>query len=181
LARVVLVGLACATLATSAAAETAWVRGAALNLRSGAGNQYRILATAQPGARVDILERTEKWTKVRAEDGKEGWISAGYLDPTPPPTRRVAQLEQELARTKTRLETTTGEAETLRTSQAELSSSDAEQRAAIERLTEENYELRGGERWREWFTGACILALGMVAGGILSRSSARRRGNRLRL
>ncbi len=163
------------------AAEKGWVRGAPLNLRSGAGTQYRIIASVAPGDGLDILERAERWTRVRLPDGKEGWISAGYLDAQAPPTQRLAQVEAELARTRSRLEATGKEASELRARGEELSGTDAEQRATIERLTKENDKLRVGERWLEWITGALILSLGMVAGALLSRVGGRRNQRRLRL
>jgi gamma-D-glutamyl-L-lysine dipeptidyl-peptidase len=31
------------------------------------------------GMRVDVLERTERWLRIRAEDGYLGWVHAGYV------------------------------------------------------------------------------------------------------
>lgn len=163
------------------AAEMGWVRGAPLNLRSGAGTQYRITGTVAPGEGLDILERAEKWTRIRTAEGKEGWISAGYLDAQAPPAKRLAQIEAELARTRARLETTGKEAEQLRQRGDALSGADEEQRETIERLTKENDKLRVGERWLEWITGALILSLGMAGGALLSRLGGRRNQRRLRL
>jgi len=181
--RVAAGGLALAVffLAGSALAERAYVRGAPLNVRSGPGTEYRIISAIGPGEGLDILQRAKSWTRIRTREGKEGWISAGYLDAVPPPKRRLEQAEAEVARLKAQLEATDAEASTLRDANAELSGSDEGQRSEIERLTRENYKLRAGQRWAEWILGASILGMGMVAGAILSRVSTRRGQRRLRL
>lgn len=168
-------------LTLPAVAETGWVRGAPLNLRSGPGTQYRIVGAAQPGDRMEILSRGDGWTRVRIPSGKEGWIAEGYLDPQPPPTIRLGELEQEVTSLRSELDASQTEAGQLRSSNEELSGSDEGQKEEIARLTKENYKLRAGERWAEWITGALILSTGMVLGALLSRLSARRSRTRLRL
>lgn len=163
-------------------AERAWIKGEVrLNLRSGPGTAYRILTGVQTGDALTVMERDERWTRVRTGDGKVGWIPAGYLEPKPPPGVRLAQLEVEARRLREQLEKTGAEAEALRASNESLTTSDTEQRAELERLTRDNLELRAGARWPEWITGALILSTGMVLGAILSRLSGRGRRQRIRL
>lgn len=180
--RGVALGLGCLlVLATAAAAENAWVRGAPLNIRSGPGNEFRILGTAQPGDRMTVLKRGDGWTRIATPDGKKGWIAGGYLDPQAPPTVRLAEAEAEVAELRDSLSTTTADSERLRSTNETLSSTDSGQKAEIERLTKENYKLRAGTRSAEWLTGALILSMGMVLGAILHSLSGRRRSQRLRL
>lgn len=177
-----MLGLALLVVALPAAAEQAWVRGEVrLNLRSGAGNQYRILGVIKTGDAVQVLERGENWTKIRTGEGEEGWIPGGYLDAQPPPTIRLGQLESEVERLSTALEKSEVQTTRLRQRSDELTTTDAEQKAEIERLTTENYRLHAGERWAEWITGALILSTGMALGALLSRISGRRHRQRLRL
>ncbi len=168
-------------LAGAAGAEEAWVRGAPLNLRSGPGTQFRILASATPGDRLSVLERGDGWTKVRDGEGKTGWIAEGYLEPDAPPTVRLAQLEAETEQLRSTLESTSAEAQRLRQSNDTLSSADGGQKEEIERLTQENYKLRAGTRSAEWLMGALIFCTGMALGAILHGISGRRRASRLRL
>jgi len=175
------VGAALALGQPAGAAEHGWVRGAPLNLRSGPGTEFRILGVAKPGDRLEILERGDGWTQVRTPDAKQGWMAAGYLDPTPPPRVRLVQLGAEVERLRSALEKATREASEARSRAATLSSADAKQREAIARLTKDNTRLRAGERWAEWITGALILSSGLVGGGILSSLSRRRSRPRLRL
>ena len=166
---------------TPAAAESGWVRGAPLNLRTGAGVQYKIVGSAKPGDRLEVIGRGDGWTHVRTPTGKSGWIAAGYLDPQPPPVLRLEQLETETGTLRTQLEEIRSEASQLRESNATLASTDSGQREQIESLKIENYELRAGSRYQEWITGALILASGMILGAFLHRNSTRRPSSRIRL
>jgi uncharacterized protein YraI len=51
-----------------------------LNLRSGPGTGYRVIATMPPGSHVDVLECGAGWCRV-AWRGIEGFASASYLAP----------------------------------------------------------------------------------------------------
>ena len=170
------------TLAEIASADTGWVRGnIRLNLRSGAGTQFKILGAIETGDEMDVLARGESWTRVRTAEGKSGWIPAGYLETEPPPTLRLAQLETETGSLRTQLGESRSEAAQLRESNVTLASTDSGQREQIESLKIENYELRAGSRYQEWITGALILAGGMLLGAILHRNSTRRPSSRIRL
>ncbi len=165
----------------SARADTGWVRGAPLNLRTGPGTQFKIVGSAKPGDQLEVLERGDGWTRVRATNDRIGWIAAGYLDAQPPPALRLTQLESETASLRSQLEEIRSEAAQLRESNATLASTDSGQRSEIESLKIENYELRAGSRYQEWITGALILAGGMILGAFLHRNSTRRPSSRIRL
>ena len=165
-----------------AAAEPAWIRAEVrLNLRTGPGSSYRILDMLQTGDAVTILERAEGWTKVESADGKLGWIPAGYLQATAPPTIRLAQLEREVTQLRGQLETVTAQREQLQQANEQLQSTDAQQRQRITELDRETERLKGGQRWPEWITGAGVLCVGMLLGMLWTRSAGRRSGPRIRL
>jgi SH3 domain protein len=167
-----------------AQAEQGWVRSEIrLNLRTGPSTENRIVGVAKTGDGVDILERGDKWTKIRLRDdpSKQGWIPVGYLKPEPPPTIRLAQIEERAASLESELVELKESAAQLRQDNSALASQDDEQQANIKQLTMENMELRAGARYPEWITGASIFAAGMMLGAILHRSSARRQPSRIRL
>jgi uncharacterized protein YgiM (DUF1202 family) len=167
---------------TAAAADIGWVRSfIRLNLRAGAGTQFKILGGVETGDELRVLTRRESWTRVQTADGNIGWIPAGYLETEPPPTLRLKQLETETATLRTALEEIRSEASQLRESNATLASTDSGQRQEIESLKIDNYELRAGSRYQEWITGALILTLGMLVGAFLHRNSTRRPSSRIRL
>jgi SH3 domain protein len=175
--------LSTSTMATTAAAaEIGWVRSyIRLNLRAGAGTEFKILGSVETGNELKVLSRNENWTRVEAEDGRIGWIPAGYLETVPPPTLRLQQLETETAMLRTALEEIRSEANQLRESNATLAATDSGQREEIEALKIDNYELRAGSRYQEWITGALIVALSMLVGAFLQRNSTRRPSTRVRL
>jgi SH3 domain protein len=166
-----------------AAAEQAWVKGdLRLNLRSGGGNEYRILGTVETGDSVKILMHGTDWTKIATQDGKEGWVPAGYLDAVPPPVARLASAEAETASLKSDLEKLRAEATQLRESNAALSANDEGQKKELDTLKLQNLELRAVSRYQEWLTGGGLLGGGMLLGAWLhSRSANRRPSTRIRL
>jgi len=171
-----------ALASTASAADIGWIRSyIRLNLRSGAGTQYKILGGVETGDELRVLARGESWTRVQTGDGKIGWIPAGYLETQPPPTLRLKQLETETGSLRTELEEIRTEASRLRESNATLTATDGGQREEIESLKLDNYELRAGSRYQEWITGALILTLGMLVGAFLHRNSTRRPSSRIRL
>ena len=166
---------------TAAAEDVGWVRGAPLNLRRGAGTEFKIIGGVKPGDRIEVLGRGNGWTRVRTGDGREGWIAAGYLDPVAPPTTRLAQLENETQRLTEDLDLATREVERFRSSYDEISDRDSQQRSELDRLTQDNAKLRAGSAWADRIAGALILGTGMVLGAIWHRLTTRNRGTRLRL
>ncbi len=169
--------------AASAQAQEAWVvdRAVNLTLRTGAGTKYRIIGSLTTGDVATILTRGDGWTKVRTAEGKEGWVSAGFLQASPPARVKVEHLErdaEEFRRQAAELSENTAD---LRAINDKLKSNDEKQRLEINQLTRENYELRAGARWPEWITGAGIVLVGMALGALLGRNASRRRQPRVRL
>ena len=153
-----------------------------LNVRTGPSNEHRIVGGVKTGDALRVLERRERWTRVRTPDGKQGWIPGGYLDSEPPPAIRAARLEAEAVALREELETLRAQSGKLEAERTAAAEAEASQRAEMERLAQENVELRAGARWPELITGAGILSLGMVLGWAWkSSAAARRSGRRLKL
>ena len=87
--------LSIGTSASVAAAEYRWISDVLyVPLRSGKGNQFRIVDSAlKTGTRLTVLsEDTEGgWTEVRTDDGREGYIRSQFLLDTPTAAQRLAQ------------------------------------------------------------------------------------------
>ncbi len=174
--------VAMAVPSVDAAAEASWVKDEVnLQLRTGAGNAFRIVGQIKTGDSVTIVSRGEGWTQVRTDAGKAGWVPAGFLQADPPARMALEKLEAANQALQAEVEKLTRQTSTLRSSNEELSGHDSGQKQQIERLTRENYELHASARWPEWITGAAIVFVGMVLGWLLSRSSGRRRQQRIRL
>jgi SH3 domain protein len=169
-------------LAQTGHAERAWIKDELrLNIRTGAGVQYRIVGVLKTGDSVEILSRGEDWTRVRAHGGMEGWIPAGYLQAEAPARIRLERHEADTSALRERFEKISAEVEELRGRNEQLSKQESSQQSEMQRLTRENLELRAGARWPEWVAGASILFVGSILGIIVHRSSTRRPGPRIRL
>jgi SH3 domain protein len=169
--------------ATSGQAQEAWVmdKKVSLTLRTGAGTQYRIIGNLTTGDVAKILTRGDGWTKVRTADGKEGWVSAGFLQASPPARIKLERLGREAEELRRQVTELSEKTTDLRATKDELESDEEERRIEIDRLTRENYELRAGARWPEWITGAGVVLVGMALGALLGRNAGRRRQPRVRL
>jgi SH3 domain protein len=169
--------------ATAGQAQAAWVmdKQVSLTLRTGAGTQYRIIGSLATGDVVTILTRSDGWTKVRTEGGKEGWVSAGFLQTSPPAQVELESLKRDTEDLRRQVAELSEQSTELGAIKDGLESNDEEQRLEIDQLTRENFELRAGARWPEWITGAGIVLVGMALGAILGRSAGRRRQPRVRL
>jgi SH3 domain protein len=163
------------------AAEVAWVKDELrINLRSGPGVQFRIMGRLKTGDRVEVLQQGDGWTQIRVPEKGDGWIPEGYLQGTPPAGMRLAKSEAQTADFRQQLDDLTAQVESLGQENEALAERDGAQRAEIDRLGDENRELKAGARWPEWITGAGILSAGMILGAIL-RSASGRRGRKIRL
>jgi uncharacterized protein YgiM (DUF1202 family) len=53
-----------------------------IDLRTGAGRSYPIFYVVERGEKVEILKRRTDWFKVRATNGKEGWVQQAQMEKT---------------------------------------------------------------------------------------------------
>ena len=68
-----------------------------ITLRSGGGNQYRILRLLPTGTALEVLERDTGWARVETAKGRQGWVPAQYLISRPPAAQRLEQVSAKLA------------------------------------------------------------------------------------
>ncbi len=125
-----------------------------ISLRSGAGNQYRIIRVIGTGTALETLETEGEWARVRV-GGDTGWVRTQYLTDQPVAAdrlasaqsqlsqaqERVGELESALNETRQELESTRSRAETLATENEELQSKLSDAAEGLE-LSEENARLR---------------------------------------
>jgi len=168
--------------APPAAAQEVWVKDEVrLNLRTGPGNQFRILGNLTTGDSVRIVERGEGWTRVRTGDGRDGWVPEGFLMADAPAAIRLPRLEHETVEPRDTVESLREEVATLRSERGRLETSEASERNRAQELEAENLRLKAGARWPEWITGAAILAAGMLIGSIVQTWASRRPRSRIKL
>jgi SH3 domain protein len=121
-----ILGALLATLAWTgtSAAQTLYVTDSfEINLRTGPGNEFRIIALLPSGTRVEALEQGEEWSRVRTEKGTEGWVVKRMISADLPARILVERLQRENERLKTTTGRTTEQAQGLTAENKELSSS----------------------------------------------------------
>ena len=77
---IVFIGFFLIVFYNAAHAETMYVSDILkLTVRTGKGQDYKIISVIQSGQTVDVLQPEDKWALVRLNDGKEGWVLTRYL------------------------------------------------------------------------------------------------------
>lgn len=78
-----------------ASIETRYVKPTAeVVVRRGQGNEFKIIGMVKDGERVDFLEQSGSYARIRFGD-KEGWVLKRYLSEDPPLDQVVLSLQEE--------------------------------------------------------------------------------------
>ena len=81
----------------TADAETGYVADELIiTLRQGQGNQYKILRTLKTGTPMEILEKGDKYFRVRTQRGDEGYVLRQYVSMKTPKPMVIASLKKEI-------------------------------------------------------------------------------------
>jgi len=169
--------LCLAWAAAAGAADTAYVTDILqLGLHRASDTSDRPFENLVSGTRLEILERTTHYARVRTESGAEGWVKAAYIVSETPARYRLAELESrvdaltaELADARATEKRAVREAERLRGLEAEHEASIEDLRRTLGRLEQQNAEYAARvERYRAslplpWVLGALVLTF--VGGG----------------
>lgn len=96
----------------------------------------------QSGEKVEILERNRFYARVRATDGVEGWVKAGFLMNDRPAVLRVAEVEAKQSELDAELESIAAERETNSQQLASLKSKVDEATERLQAVQAENLGLQ---------------------------------------
>ena len=78
-------------------AETGYVSDMLLlTMRSGPGDGYSVLKTLTSNTAVEILEKGDRYLKVRCRDGDEGWVQQQYITYDLPSTMVIARMKKRI-------------------------------------------------------------------------------------
>lgn len=142
-------------VATSAFGATRYVTDELrISLRSGAGDQYRIVRVLDTGTTLETLETKGEWTRVRAGQDT-GWVRSQYLSQERIAADRLAdvqsqltqahesidELETTLTETREELSAERSRADDLAAQKADLENQLSDAAEGLE-LSEENTQLR---------------------------------------
>ena len=174
------------------AAETAYVTDN-LRLRMYADAELTsVIDTLQSGDAFEVLSRNSQTALIELPDGRQGYVSAGYIVYEPPAKLIVSQAQAEAARLTRELDELKAAfaepqalVDSLRTEAAELKTSleTAESRAAeLEadnnslRRRQESYRYSMPYTWVAGAIGVCVLAGFFLGLWWVDRQSRRRHG-----
>jgi SH3 domain protein len=188
--RLCILALLCVSTATGAAeGKTQYITDEiTATLREAPRNDAQIKANLKSGTKVTVLESLgpDSFTRVRTEDGKEGWIPTRFVSNDPAAKDRLNALQGEINQTKAHvreLETELAQAkETLAKAGPALQLADENEKlkAQMAQKDREGAELQ--ERFSEqqaWrrniLTGAALVGGGVILGLLLPALGRRRR------
>ena len=104
--------------AASVSADTRYISDQLIvTVRSGKGNQYKILETLPTSTPVNVLEEDKDYLKVVTKKGTEGYIRRQYVSKALPKKTQIRQLKKEIRTSQQLLET---QQQSFQTSQNEL-------------------------------------------------------------
>jgi len=93
-------------IASSLWAETRYISDQLLvTVRSGKGNQYKVLETLSTSTPVTVLEEDQNYVKVITAKGVEGYILRHYVTTSLPRSTQIKRLKKEIASLQQQLET----------------------------------------------------------------------------
>ncbi|MEK7697293.1 MAG: TIGR04211 family SH3 domain-containing protein, partial [Pseudomonadota bacterium] len=86
----------------AAAAETVYVSD---RLQAGlrAARDGNVVKPIESGAMLEVLERDERFVRVRDKQGSEGWLELRYVSADPPARAQLAKLQDELNKARSQL------------------------------------------------------------------------------
>lgn len=93
-------------------------------VRSGAGNQYRIIySRLSTGTEISLLEKSAdgEWAHIKLASGTEGWVPAQYLSNSPPARTQLESAQTKLAATSERARALEAELAALRSEHGGMS------------------------------------------------------------
>jgi len=103
-----LIGTALLALTTlSAGAEAAYITdNFKITLRMEAAKDATVITLLNNGTKLEVLEESEDWTRVKIDDGKEGWVLKRYISEEIPQKAQIEKLTKNLDETSIKLKVT---------------------------------------------------------------------------
>jgi len=172
-------------------------------MRSGEGTGFKITKMLPSGLAVEVLGQSKSgYSRIRTQDGKEGWILSRYLMKTPAARDRLQAFEQELSQlAQMKQETEAAGIENLRLQGENKKLQDeiqyirttaanavevAEQNRALREeaaaakqalfeLEQQTVDIRSGAQQRWFLMGGGAIVAGIVLGLLLPFMGARRK------
>jgi SH3 domain protein len=128
-------------LPAAVAAETMYLSDTIqINLRTGRGVEYKILAMLNSGQAVEVIEKGDQYTRVRIPNGMEGWVLSRYLTSTKPSALLLESLEKKHQELLLKIDETTKENSVLKADNKRIDEEISIRKSALSDLTR-SYEM----------------------------------------
>jgi SH3 domain protein len=119
----------------AALAETRYVSDElVITMRSGKGNEYRIIKSLTSGTPVEVIGDEGDYLMVRTAGGEEGWVLKQYITSETPKAKVIAALRQEIDRLKATAEELRNKKDSL---QAELNAASQSHSSEVKKIEKE--------------------------------------------
>ncbi len=147
-----------------------------VNLRSGPGNEFRILRVVRSGERLRPISEQGEWLRVRMDEGEAGWVPSRFVTPNPPPSVTLPKVQASLDHAESEIKELHAKL-TVQTEAIQELTTLRERNHVLER---ENRNLVWADTWKKWLTGAAIAAFFLLVGGVWP-AGGRERSRRIKL
>ncbi len=117
-----------------------------VTLRTGPGVEHKVLDMIESGHKLEILETSPDWTRVKLEDGKEGWILNRFLTPNPPSQLLLARLTRENDSEKKKASRLLDENQNLTEKNQQMAQALQNNQASLDQLRNEHQALKGDSK-----------------------------------
>jgi len=75
-----------------------------ITLRTGQGQEYKVIKTLKTDTPVEVLEESESYLRVRTDEGEEGWVAKQYITTEVPKPVIIEGLKEETIKLNARIE-----------------------------------------------------------------------------
>jgi SH3 domain protein len=75
-----------------------------ITLRTGQGREYKVIKTLKTDTPVEVLEESERYLRVRTDEGEEGWVAKQYISSEVPKSVIIGGLKKETNMLNARVE-----------------------------------------------------------------------------
>jgi len=75
-----------------------------ITLRTGQGQEYKVIKTLKTDTPVEVLEESERYLRVRTDKGEEGWVAKQYISSEVPKSVIIEGLKKETSGLNARIE-----------------------------------------------------------------------------
>lgn len=117
-----------------------------VTLRTGPGVEHKVLDMIESGQKMEILETNPDWTRVRLENGKEGWVLSRFLTPNPPSQLILDRLTRENNEEKERVSKLHDENEKLTRENQQLAKALESNKTQLDQIKTEHQALEADSR-----------------------------------